>query len=59
MIDLTELELAHARAVNSLLGNIPKLRREEACEIVESIVTLMLITIKDQLLEDQNAINYN
>ena len=59
MIDLNELETAHARAVNSLLGNIPKLHREEACEIVESIVTLMLITIKDQLLEDQNAINYN
>lgn len=58
MIDLTELETAHARAVNSLLGNIPKLRREEACEIVESIITLMLMTIKDQL-ESDNATKYN
>jgi hypothetical protein len=58
MMDLNELETAHARAVNSLLGNIPKLRREEACEIVESIITLMLMTIKDQL-ESDNATKYN
>jgi hypothetical protein len=58
MIDLNELETAHARAVNSLLGTIPKIHREEACEIVESIVTLVLITIKDEL-EKNNAAHYN
>jgi hypothetical protein len=58
MIDLNQLETAHDRAVNSLLGNVPKLHREEACEIVESIVTLVLITIKDEL-EKNNAAHYN
>ena len=58
MIDLNELETAHARAVNNLLDNIPKLHTEEACEIVESIVSLVLITIKDEL-EKNNAAHYN
>lgn len=58
-LDLTSLEAAHARAVNSLMGNIPKLTEDEACEIVESITALMLETLKHFLPGEDDAADYN
>lgn len=44
--DLTAVQAAHNRAVNALLGNIPKLKETEACEIVEAMVALIFETMK-------------
>ncbi len=57
--DLRPLDAAHARAVNALLGNIPKLSEDEACEIVESMTALMLETLKHFLPGEDDESDYN
>lgn len=59
--DLTPLEAAHARAVVALLNTVPQLYEDEATEIVDSLVALMLETIRSMLPneEESNATDYN
>ena len=45
-LDLRPLELAHARAVNALMGNIPKLSNDEACEMIEALMAVVFETLK-------------
>lgn len=56
---LNPLEAAHARAINSLVGNIPKLSDDEACEIVDSLTALVFETLKHYLPEGDDAADYN
>lgn len=58
-LDLKPLEAAHARAVNALVGNIPKLSQDEACEIVESLTAVVLETLKHYLPGEDDAADYN
>lgn len=57
--DLRPLEIAHARAVNALMGNIPKLSNDEACEIIESMMAVVFETLKQYAQEEDNAADYN
>lgn len=57
--DLRPLEIAHARAVNALMGNIPKLSNDEACEIIESMMAVVFETLKQYAQEEDDAANYN
>lgn len=56
---LNPLEAAHARAINSLVGNIPKLSEDEACEIIDSLTALVFETLKHYLPENDDAADYN
>ncbi|MEY4338078.1 MAG: hypothetical protein RL680_973 [Actinomycetota bacterium] len=47
-----ELRHAHARTVAALVGNIPKLNQNEACEIVDSLMALVFETLKVYADED-------
>lgn len=55
---MTPLELAHARAVEVLLGNIPKLKETDANEIVESITALVFETLKLYAEEEHATHNH-
>lgn len=56
MLDADELTLAHARAIEAVRSNIPKCSDQDATEIVESIVALVFVTLK-QYLPGQDVCN--
>jgi len=58
-LNLNSLEAAHVRAINSLVGNIPKLSEDEACEIIDSLTALVFETLRHYLPENDDANNYN
>ncbi len=58
-LDLHSLELAHARAVSALRGNIPKLSKDDACEIIEALNSLVFETLKQYAQEEDDAADYN
>lgn len=58
-LDLKPLEAAHARAVNALQGNIPKLSNDDACEIIEALMAVVFETLKQYAMEEDDAADYN
>ena len=58
-LDLRPLEVAHARAVNALMGNIPKLSNDEACEMIEALMAVVFETLKQYAQEEADAADYN
>lgn len=55
LLDIDEITAAHSRAVEAVQMNIPKCTKEDADEIVTSIVALVFVTLKHYLPGEQKC----